>query len=322
MVQHGDQLSSQLRDQLSSQLFGQLSSQLRDQLRDQLSSQLRDQLSGQLFGQLSDQLSGQLSDQLRDQLRDQLSGQLRDQLRDQLFGMIWRCFAGSMWCMWEVLYDFAQEIGVKYTEETQAKLKLWINQATHCHFWYPYDNVVLASERPASINLDIAGRLHSHDRLAIGYSDGWGIHASHGLRVPEYIIERPYEITIEKIYAEQNAEIRRVMIERYGMTRYIHDSGADVVDSRPENFFLKGLRGARLLRKEQVNDEPIVMIAVKNSTPEPDGSIKDYTLRVDPNAYGGLAGTDCLAAIASTWRNEDGSLVFTRPQDYRPEVES
>lgn len=31
---------------------------------------------------------------------------------------------------------------------------------------------------------------------------------------------------------------------------------------------------------------------------------------------------DCLAAAASTWRKADGSLVFARPQDYRPGFES
>jgi hypothetical protein len=70
------------------------------------------------------------------------------------------------------------------------------------------------------------------------------------------------------------------------------------------------------------NDEPIIMISVDNSTAEPDGSIKRYELRVQPDAYGGLASTDCLAAMASTWRNPDGSLAFKKPQDYAPMVET
>jgi hypothetical protein len=140
--------------------------------------------------------------------------------------------------------------------------------------------------------------------------------------VPDYIIERPHEITVDKIEAQENAEIRRVMIQRYGHARYIQDSGAQLVHSLPDNYYIKGLQGARLYRKERPGDTPIVMVAVRNSTPEPDGTIKDYWLRVQPDAYDGLASRDCHAAIASTWRNADGSLYYKRPQDYRPQVET
>jgi hypothetical protein len=37
-----------------------------------------------------------------------------------------------------------------------------------------------------------------------------------------------------------------------------------------------------LWRVEQLDDEPLVMVEVINSTPEPDGSFKHYTLRVPP----------------------------------------
>lgn len=39
---------------------------------------------------------------------------------------------------------------------------------------------------------------------------------------------------------------------------------------------------ADLYQKEQKDDEPIVMVHLKNSTAEPDGSIKDYFIRVPP----------------------------------------
>lgn len=144
----------------------------------------------------------------------------------------------------------------------------------------------------------------------------------HGTRVPGWIIERPQDISVSRIDSELNAEVRRVMIERYGLFRYMQDSGAAVIHQLPDNYYLKGLRGARLLRKDQPGDEPIIIIAVKNSTPEPDGSIKDYLLRVDPNAYAGKAASECHAAMASTWRFEDGSLVFAKPSDYSPRVET
>jgi len=112
------------------------------------------------------------------------------------------------------------------------------------------------------------------------------------------------------------------MIQRYGTARYIKDSGAEVVHELPENYYVKGLQGAKLYRKPRPQDTDIIVIAVKNSTPETDDTVKEYMLRIQPDAYGGAASKDCHAAMASTWRKADGSLYFAKPQDYRPGFES
>jgi hypothetical protein len=38
-----------------------------------------------------------------------------------------------------------------------------------------------------------------------------------------------------------------------------------------------------LYRMNLASDEPILVVRVQNSTPEPDGTIKEYFLRVPPN---------------------------------------
>jgi hypothetical protein len=53
-----------------------------------------------------------------------------------------------------------------------------------------------------------------------------------------------------------------------------------------------------------------MMVKVVNSTQEPDGTFKDYFIRVDPNAYGGLK--TARQAIASTWRDEDNCIYLER----------
>ena len=189
-------------------------------------------------------------------------------------------------------------------------------------WWWPFEQICILTERPRFLSRDADNRLHCEDRAAIEYRDGWGVYAWHGLRVPDWIILKPEEITPEKISAETNAEIRRVMIERYGVARYMVDSGAILVDQCAADHPLKGLQGAKLWRKDVPDDESIVMIECVNSTPEPDGHSKIYHLRVDPNAYGGKASTDCQAAMASTWRTPDGAMVFERPSDYAPMMES
>jgi len=57
------------------------------------------------------------------------------------------------------------------------------------------------------------------------------------------------------------------------MARYLKESGAVVLDASDYGTLYKADMG---------EDEPIVMVEVTNSTPEPDGSFKHYTIRVDP----------------------------------------
>jgi hypothetical protein len=165
-------------------------------------------------------------------------------------------------------------------------------------------------------------RLHSDVGPSIAWA-GYSLWHIHGVAVSEQIVMRPETLTVQQIDSEANAEVRRVMVDRFGRARYMRETNAELVHSLPDNYFIKGLQGAKLYRKERTDDEPLIMLAMQNSTPEPDGNIKEYMLQIDPEAYDGLSKTDCHAAMASTYRYEDdGGLVFKKPQDYRPGIES
>jgi hypothetical protein len=211
-------------------------------------------------------------------------------------------------------------------------------------WWYPHREFVMVSERPCEIHREIRmparqwssvppSGLHESFQLhhalgpAMSWPDGFRIHADHGRVVPGWVIESPQSITVAAIEAQSNAEVRRVMLERYGWARYIRDCGALVVDEVPEDHPTAGLRGARLLRKELPGEpEPLVYLEMVNSTPEPDGTCRRYLERIDPKAYDGDAGRLCHAAMASRWhhRDEQGELrlTFVRWQDYVPTAES
>jgi len=90
---------------------------------------------------------------------------------------------------------------------------------------------------------------------------------------PPNVIERPEGLTVEHIQAEGNVEIRRVMFQRYGQERYLRAAGAQGVHADHTGV---------LWRCEIPGDEPLVMVEVRNSTPEPDGTHRTYWLRVPP----------------------------------------
>jgi hypothetical protein len=287
-----DQLYDQLRGPLYDQLYGQLSDQLRGQLSDQLSDQLRGPLRGQLhdqlYGQLSDQLRGQLSDQLSGQLRgplygqlyDQLHGQLYDQLRGQLHGQPveykYTYWWGQQDAFWIAFYVFCGYIGVKYSAKEAEHLSWHKEIAESMMWWWPYENLVICCERPNVVQFDRRGRLHCSDGPAVSFRDGWAVYAWHGVRVPDWIILHPEKIESGSIQQEQNAEIRRVLIERYGDSRYLAESRAKVISS---DIDTKGnLR--ELLVLEWADGREMRMLKVINSTPEPDGHNKVYYLGV------------------------------------------
>jgi len=173
---------------------------------------------------------------------------------------------------WLAFYEFFRTV-CGLIASTDQLLPL-IAQA-HAAGWYlPHEHICWVSERHCVLERDNQGRLHNVAGPACAYPDGWGVYAVHGVRVPADIIEDRASITVARIDAEQNAEIRRIMVDLYGMDRYLTDAGAQIIQQ--DSF-------GTLLRRDMGDDEPIVAVRVLNSTPEPDGSIKPYILRVPPD---------------------------------------
>ncbi|MFD9587697.1 DUF6745 domain-containing protein [Streptomyces sp. NPDC059980] len=157
-------------------------------------------------------------------------------------------------------------------------------------WWWPYEKVAVISERPLSLHRDEAGRLDRGDGPALAYGDGFELYAWRGMPVPSTFLDELTELTPERIRDEENAELRRVMLEHYGYDRYLEASGAVPVH-RDETGVL--------WRVELVGDEDVVMVEVINSTPEPDGTSRTYWLRVPPStrtAREGVAWTFGLGA--------------------------
>ncbi|WP_329192318.1 DUF6745 domain-containing protein [Streptomyces sp. NBC_01435] len=145
--------------------------------------------------------------------------------------------------------------------------------ARHAGWWWPYERAVVISERPEALHRDEAGRLDRGDGPALAYRDGFALHAWRGMPVPAEFLEELNSLTPKRIREEENAELRRVMLEFYGYDRYLTESGAEPVH-RDETGVL--------WRIALDGDEDVVMVEVVNSTPEPDGTHRVYWLRVPP----------------------------------------
>ena len=223
-----------------------------------------------------------------DSVRSSVWNSVWDSVRSSVWNSVWDSVIDSLWdsgygnhdASWLAFYDFLRnECGlVKQTN----KIFPLLNLAQHAGWYLPHKNICWISERHIILNRDERGRLHSMNAPAVVYPDGWKIYAVHGVRIPEKIIMSPDQITISEIENESNAEIRRIMIDQYDIKykgKYLLDSGAKIIDKDKDQFG----KPLILYKKEINDDEPIVMIKMINSTPEPDNSFKEYFLRVPPD---------------------------------------
>ncbi|MFB6653019.1 DUF6745 domain-containing protein [Streptomyces microflavus] len=164
--------------------------------------------------------------------------------------------------------------------------------ARNAGWWWPYERAVVISERPEVLHRDEAGRLDHGEGPALAYGDGFALHAWRGMPVPAAFLAELATLTPQRIRGEENAELRRVMLEYYGYDRYLTESGAEPVH-RDETGIL--------WRIALEGDEDVVMVEVVNSTPEPDGTHRTYWLRVPPatrTAKDGVAWTFGLDGAA------------------------
>ena len=257
----------------------------------------------------------QVRDQVWAQVRDQVWAQVRDQVGKAARDGVNNDGISSLWAQWGAFISFFRDV-CGWQDPILERFEIDEALMQSCGWTWWHQNVLAISDRPRAINRDTQGRLHCEDAPSIRYPDGWALYHIHGVCVPEHVVMRPTEITLSQIADEKNAEVRRVMVERYGEERYIVDSGMKSIarDDKYGELFVQNFDAGR----------PIAKLRVINRTPEPDGSSRIYWLPINPKHYNGDAGRIPQAAVASTWRTKPGGteLFFKDWRDYSPVLET
>lgn len=135
---------------------------------------------------------------------------------------------------WLAFYAVGREIGKLNGEDIFEKADseelddmLAISQAT---LWWPFDTC-LVCDTPKEIHVDESGALHNDKGPAILYRDKVCLWMIHGVEVNEKIVMRPKSLTLKEINNEQNAEVKRIMIDRFGAWKYAEKVGARILDA-------------------------------------------------------------------------------------------
>jgi hypothetical protein len=251
------------------------------------------------------------------EIRDALLDTIRRGWAYYLGGRWW----GGGWYYWGMAYVafFRDVVGLKLPGDTWDRSHAYADMMSAGWLW-PHKDFVMVCEPPVTLHLEdrlMPGqrwrRLHNEHGPAIAWRDGTALWYLRGMSVPQQLVESPETITAEQIATERNAEVRRVMLDRFTAARFVREIGATIVDAHE-------LHG-KLYRYDQRDDEAVCVLEVVNASPEPigyeagpndvvrDGRVwKTYFLRVPPT---------CSTALeARAWTFD------IAPKDFSPLVES
>jgi uncharacterized protein DUF6745 len=130
-----------------------------------------------------------------------------------------------------------------------------------------------------------------------------------GVRVPAFAVTDPERITREHIRHARTPELRRALIDQYGLLRYAQEHGFHRVDEDIRHGAILWVRGGRPRRNGMGQTPRRCIVELINSTPEPDGHQRHFARRVPMDMQS--------ARQAVAW-----TFGFTDPMQYRPAVQT
>jgi len=284
-----------------------------------LETSLRTSLRTSLETSLRTSLRASLGTSLETSLWTSLGTSLETSLGASLGTSLWTSNWGQQEQYWIGFYRFMElHLKIAYDPQKSGHLGWWNDIAESANWWFPYEGYCFVSERPVRCAIDEERRLHHESLAAMEFKDGWKVYAYHGVTVPAQVIETPETITIEQIKNEENAEVRRCMVERMGWARFCSEAGMRILhedtlksnfpsipvselvseNARLVTFYRPGTETAQLLEADGIRDYEDRPLRFVRLTDPSTG--RQYTLRVLHSH------TRCYQAVAWTFgKNEE-----------------
>ena len=184
-------------------------------------------------------------------------------------------------------------------KSTNAFLERMLNMQEFGGFLNPSETPIEIRNEYGRLHSEVGPAYRSASRLT-WYRDGQkhGMDADYfgmvvyywkNVLVPSKFFLDRNNLTISEILKHPNTEVRSVGLHLYGYDRMESDGVFKVIDRDDDREMIL------YEFKDESLHEPLLLLKVKNSTAEKDGSYKYYFLCVPPNM------TKCLEAVAWTF---------------------
>ena len=209
----------------------------------------------------------------RDKFFTALFPRIAREMADHLHNALW----GGQELPWVAVYDYATTLGHTYPPDAQRRLDAMMD-AANLGWWFPYGEIVVATDRPSRLFVDAQGRPHCADDSAIEYRDGWKLHMWHDVVVPADLIEGRW--SAEDILREPNQEVRRAGIEWMGWDQFTRAANLTLVGERVADPGNPGQELALYDGPENLFEEPVRILVCSNGTIERDGHRRAFGITV------------------------------------------
>ena len=152
-------------------------------------------------------------------------------VRESVWASVWQSAYGQHDANWLGFYDYFRQVcGLEL--ETQKLCGMW-RVAQNGGWWLPHEHLCWISERHNVLNRNALGQLHKNGGPALAYPDGWCIYALNGVRMSREYVETPAErIDPATVFAEKNSEIRRELIRKIGVERFLSKAPHKVLETK------------------------------------------------------------------------------------------
>jgi len=205
-------------------------------------------------------------------IRSWIEGMLVLNVQKEILGVNWS-IQGGEWTQFEhierrLINQFARQVGMEYFQKyypcfqpiASATTANWLefyisvlnvtcdgkkweafeSLVKECGWIFCFDRVCTVCDRPRILSVDGENRLHAEGEPAMQFADGYSLYAHHGVMLPEKYGEvHPDRWQAQWLLEEDNAEIRRVLIQGIGYARICQDLQAVVMDSFAEYTLLR-----------------------------------------------------------------------------------
>lgn len=239
---------------------------MRAELTTKLCSALRNKLQNQC-GEVWMQIESYLESRQFITVSRQLENHLKSNFDISLITLV--CIQSEVCNFHASKFDFCiSALNCTYPQKEWEIFKLLTK---NCGWILSSEKACIVCDRPRILSFDNQNRLHAEGAPAIQFADGYSLYAYHGVTLPKkYGNIHPNQWQASWLLKEENAELRRVLIQGIGYSRIASELGATELDSFQEYSLLK--------IDTDVDIEPIYML--KMTCPST-GYI--HVLRVPPN---------------------------------------
>ncbi|NQE34462.1 DUF6745 domain-containing protein [Microcoleus asticus] len=225
---------------MASEIRNKIHNELYDILRSQLSRELENKIYSKLYNPLYAQLMNQLHAHVKDEVYVKLARKLGERFQRFFIDQTYHnnTIVSELSACHGSWVDFC--IGVLNLEYDRSLYSAFQSLVEKCGWIYPFEKMCFVCDRPRQLHFDSEYVLHAEGQPAVEFADKFSVYCYRGVRLPETIGQVPPQSwQASWLLTEDNAEVRRVLIQAIGYPRICQELQATELDTWQEYILLK-----------------------------------------------------------------------------------